>query len=596
MPLDNNVLAPPPGVMTASTSRDYLPPETDSSLEVTSHLPSSSMSLSASLSSLSLSLDISKSADVDGDGEEPEEQSMSASSAPPVTDGRGGSNVVEKTPVPGFDLFRLKMRKEDCSTASIAAFENNYKSLVNGETGMIPEDAITPASGLPTYESTRGAAARLPGKGIAELLSQTAVVKLNGGLGTSMGLEKAKSLLPVRGNDTTFLDLIGRQVEHMRKQHGAPNLKFLLMNSFSTSDDTKEFFGGRFPQLQWTELMQNMSPKIDKATKKPAVFEENPKLEWCPPGHGDIYPALLGTGTLDRLLEDGVKYLFVSNSDNLGATLDLDLLAYFANESGAPFLMEVCERTESDKKGGHLAVSNATNGLILRESAQCPKEDEGSFQDVTKHRFFNTNNLWVNLVHLKATMSKHGGLLPLPTIFNEKTVDPRNKKTPKVYQLETAMGSAIACFDKAGAVCVPRTRFAPVKTCADLLVLRSDAYTTLPDSRVQLTPGVAKSPVVKLDDDHYKLVDKLDALVEAAPSLSACTKLTVQGPVRFVAGTTLKGSCRIVNHGADAVTLPPKTYVDCDIDLTASATATADNDAAVPSKARATGCFGCLFR
>ena len=60
----------------------------------------------------------------------------------------------------------------------------------------------------------------------------------------------------------------------------------------------------------------------------------------CPPGHGDIYPSLLGSGFLDRLLSKGVKYLFVSNSDNLGATLDVDLLAYFAKTDKA-FIMEV---------------------------------------------------------------------------------------------------------------------------------------------------------------------------------------------------------------------------------------------------------------
>jgi len=326
----------------------------------------------------------------------------------------------------------------------------------------------------------------------------------------------------------------------------------------------------------------------------PALYPSKPDLEWCPPGHGDIYAALLGTGTLDALLAEGVKYLFVSNSDNLGATLDLDLLAYFA-ETGAPFLMEVCERTESDKKGGHLAVSNATNGLILRESAQCPKEDEKSFQDVSKHRFFNTNNLWVNLEHLSSAMRKHGGLLPLPTIFNEKTVNPRDKKTAKVYQLETAMGSAIACFDNASAVVVPRTRFAPVKTCGDLFVLRSDAYQTLPDARVQLADGVAKAPVVKLDDDHYKLVDKLEALVSASPSLVSCSGVTVKGPVRFLPGTTLKGKCVFTNNSDTPVDLPAKAYANVDLDLTPSGASSVGGapSSEVPTKVRAR--CGCVI-
>ena len=74
----------------------------------------------------------------------------------------------------------------------------------------------------------------------------------------------------------------------------------------------------------------------------------------APPGHGDIYPSLVGSGMLERLLDQGIEYVFVSNSDNLGATLDLDILSHFAKTDGA-FLMEVCKRTKGDKKGGHLA-------------------------------------------------------------------------------------------------------------------------------------------------------------------------------------------------------------------------------------------------
>ena len=94
-------------------------------------------------------------------------------------------------------------------------------------------------------------------------------------------------------------------------------------------------------------------------------------MEWCPPGHGDLYAALEGSGTLDKLLADGIKYMFVSNSDNLGAVMDLTLLTHFA-ESDSPFMMECADRTVNDKKGGHLAVRNADSQLILREAAMCP--------------------------------------------------------------------------------------------------------------------------------------------------------------------------------------------------------------------------------
>eukprot|EP00668_Euglena_longa_P001996 GGOE01002323.1.p1 GENE.GGOE01002323.1~~GGOE01002323.1.p1 ORF type:complete len:378 (-),score=86.51 GGOE01002323.1:802-1869(-) len=288
------------------------------------------------------------------------------------------------------------MAKAGLSEAFANAFIAVYNDLVEGKTGMMPETTIEPVASLLTL-------ADLPKESDNTLLAETLVLKLNGGLGTGMGLEKAKSLLQVKGEDT-FLDFIAKQVLHLRKVHKTP-LRFMLMNSFSTSEDTTEFLQ-KYPELATDpniELLQNKAPKVCAKTLKPIEWPANPEQEWCPPGHGDLYAALEGTGKLDKLLADGVKYMFVSNSDNLGATLDMSILAYFA-KSGAPMMMEVCQRTESDKKGGHLAKDKETGKLVLRESAQCPKEDEGKFQDITVHKFFNTNNLWLNLPTLKAAM------------------------------------------------------------------------------------------------------------------------------------------------------------------------------------------------
>merc|ERR1711998_614783 len=143
-------------------------------------------------------------------------------------------------------------------------------------------------------------------------------------------------------------------------------------------------------------------------------------------------------------------------------------------------------------------------------SAQCPDEDEKEFQNVNKYTYFNTNNLWVDLEALKVAFEKNGGALPLPVMLNDKTVDPRDKASTKVIQLETAMGAAISCFDGAIALQIPRTRFAPVKKCDDLVALRSDAYQITEDFRIQLAPernGVP--PTIKLDD-LYKFVDAME--------------------------------------------------------------------------------------
>ena len=188
-------------------------------------------------------------------------------------------------------------------------------------------------------------------------------------------------------------------------------------------------------------------PKIDAETLKPAAWEAAPGCEWCPPGHGDLYAAISGSGKLEELLQAGVEYMFVSNSDNLGATLDPVLLTSFAAQ-GMPFRMECASRTEADKKGGHLCVRKADGQLILRESAQCADEDEAAFQDVTKHRFFNTNNLWVHLPSLKTAIAANGGLVPLPMIKNKKTVDPKDGAVSSTVPEELAIRppwSAILC-------------------------------------------------------------------------------------------------------------------------------------------------------
>merc|ERR1711972_447753 len=235
-------------------------------------------------------------------------------------------------------------------------------------------------------------------------------------------------------------------------------------------------------------------------------------------------------------------------------------------DSGAPFMMEVAARTDADKKGGHLAKMKEGGGLTLRESAQCPKEDEGAFQDVTKYTYFNTNNLWVDLAKLKAAFDKHGGALPLPVMVNDKTVDPRNKASTKVHQLETAMGAAISCFDGATAILIPRSRFAPVKKCDDLIALRSDAYVLTEDFRIELAPerkGVP--PTIKLDD-LYKFVDGMDTMIpNGVPSLIGCNKLVIKGPIEFESGVVIKGDATI--SSTEKKTVPAGTYENTTLEL-----------------------------
>ena len=315
------------------------------------------------------------------------------------------------------------------------------------------------------------------------------MVKLNGGLGTSMGMDKAKSLLEVRPGGASWTSSPSRSWRCAR-EYGVP-LPVVFMNSFRTSDDTLKALAAH-PGLETDGLpldfLQNREPKLRSDDLTPVSWPADPSLEWCPPGHGDIYTALDASGLLRTLLDQGYRYLFVSNADNLGARPDPRLAAWFA-ASGSPFAAEFCRRTAADRKGGHLARRVADGQLVLRESAQTRPEDEDAFGDINRHQFFNTNNLWLDLVALDAVLQANDGVLGLPIIRNVKTVDPADSVvSPEVIQIETAMGAAIGVFEGAGAIEVDRSRFLPVKATSDLLVLRSDAYELADGAQVRLVP------------------------------------------------------------------------------------------------------------
>ncbi len=464
------------------------------------------------------------------------------------------------------DLIEQSLETKMCGAAiarpTIAAFLDARRRVALGDRGMIPEDEIEPVPALTRLDE-------LPqdvGTDDRARLRELAVIKLNGGLGTGMGLDRTKSLIPVKGTDT-FLDFIVRQILHLRGQAGdaVRTPAFYLMNSFSTRQETLGFLQ-RYPELQDPEgldFLQSMVPKLEAGTLAPVVWPAAPDLEWCPPGHGDFYPSIEASGLLDRLLARGIKYAFVSNSDNLGATVDLTILRHVA-ERNLSFLMEVAERTPADRKGGHLARRRATGRLLLRESAQCPKGQEEQFQDIERHRYFNTNNLWIRLDHLRTELDRRGTSLPLPLITNLKTVDPRDPRSPQVIQIESAMGAAIECFQSTNALVVPRTRFAPVKATNDLLVLRSDACTVTPDHRLALIPERrGQPPVVELDPAHYKVLAQFDRLVDdAVPSLAACDELRVTGAIRFAPGVVCEGKVALVNRTAEVKQVAPGRYRD----------------------------------
>ncbi len=449
---------------------------------------------------------------------------------------------------PEADPFITVMRAQGAPELAIRTFLHHFAAYAGGgSSGTLSRTEIAAVDELPEAEALSHYAAA----GVAAT-GRAAVVKLNGGLGTSMGLDRAKSLLPVRDH-LTFLDLIARQLLSLRQEHGHP-VPLVLMNSFRTDEDSLAALAS-YPELRLEGLpltfLQHRIPKVMEASGTPAASPDDPELAWCPPGHGDLYTALVTSGTLTQLLDAGVDVAFVSNADNLGAVLDLSLLGFIVEE-GVDFLMEVAARTPADRKGGHLCRLSDSR-LALRESAQCPPDEQDEFQDIERYRFFNTNNVWVNLRSLVRLLDEHDGVLPLPTIVNRKRLDSRDPASIPVVQLESAMGAAISLFPHAAAVKVPRTRFSPVKTTDDLLGVRSDAYQLTPDWRVVLQGDRVAPPHVVLDSRYYKLVDEFDSrFPEGPPSLRACEALAVEGDVRFGREVIVQGRARVVAEGGPA--------------------------------------------
>ncbi|WP_285104843.1 UTP--glucose-1-phosphate uridylyltransferase [Promicromonospora sp. MEB111] len=449
----------------------------------------------------------------------------------------------------GLEQARTKMTQAGVAPAAIETFTRFYHLLESGETGLIRENDVDPLVDIPNR-----AELTLSDDDAAAALAQTAMLKLNGGLGTSMGMDQAKSLLPVReapdgaGELLTFLDIIVGQVRAARQATGA-RLPLLFMNSFRTRDDSLAALQ-RYADIAVdglpVDFLQNREPKLLASDLTPVTWEKDPDLEWCPPGHGDLYPALHASGVVTALLGAGFRYMCVSNSDNLGATPDATIAGWFA-ASGAPYAAELCRKTAADVKGGQLVVRKADGRIVQRETAQTHPDDVAASLDATRHPFFHTNNLWFDLQALAAELERTGGVLELPLIRNDKTVDPSDSSSPEVVQIESAMGAAVAVFEGATAIEVERSRFLPVKTTNDLLVLRSDVYTLTSDYRLE---AQAPAPLVDLDKAHYKLIDGFTQRFAAgAPSLRDADSLTVRGDWTFGSGVRAEGKATLSGEG-----------------------------------------------
>lgn len=408
----------------------------------------------------------------------------------------------------------------------VGTFIYHYLRYLSGDTGKLKWDELqmlTPddLAYRDRLDSTHQAL------GVASA-SSVGILKLNGGLGTTMGCTGAKSGIQIF-LDKTFLDIIADQVLRLREQFSAP-FPLILMNSFNTAVETKAILS---PRIEYIELIQHEFPRINDETKLPFQHSSDPIQNWAPPGHGDVILSLITSGVAETLVRAGTHYLMLSNADNLGPTFDPSILGYMISQN-LDFLIEATPKTAMDTKGGTLVKSEGK--FCLLERNQIDEEHIPFFEDPKLCSIFNTNTLWIYLPALLSAYKQAPFHLPL--IINEKTIE-----NTKIVQLETAVGSAISHFDRSGVMVVDRNRFLPVKRTSDLLVILSDlvqsdiTQNTLTFNR-KFNP--TSYPDIAFDEPLSKM-SQFHRTFRCIPSIKDLVSLSLSGNLIIEDGVVFKG-------------------------------------------------------
>ncbi|CAI4064416.1 hypothetical protein SUVZ_08G0350 [Saccharomyces uvarum] len=383
------------------------------------------------------------------------------------------------------------------------------------------------------------------------LLSKLATLKLNGKADSVIG--KESPLFEVK-NGKCSLDIIVQQTQNLNTSFNC-DVPLIFMTSLETEPQISNFLKESYTcsKVEWKTIVHSSFPAIDKDTLLPAVFQINVCEEdlWYPCGSGNLIDTLYFSGELDNLIVQGKEVLFVSDLDNLGAIVDLNILSYMITNE-IDYLVEVVERTANDSNTGVLATYESKLRLVdykclSRESAR-------------KCKTVNTNNIWINLRKLKNLIESDS--LNLPICSSETKMIIHNSPLMEILHLQTNLGDCIDFFSNSQIIKVPRNRFLPLATCEDLFLLNSNLYDLDTSGSLNLYPlRFELLPSIKLGDE-FANYETFKIGIPDIPNILELDHLTVMGNVFFGYKIILRGTVVIICDEDDVIIIPDGSILE----------------------------------
>lgn len=357
------------------------------------------------------------------------------------------------------------------------------------------------------------------------LLDKLVVVKFNGALGTNMGFSAPKSAIEVK-NNLTPLDLMVDQVESLNSKYGC-NVPLLLMNTAETHDHVQkvlEKYSNSKVDIHSLSLSQQPHEKsFEGHSRKDKLYPSS--------DHSVVFLSLMKSGTLDLLLVQGKEYALVVDSDNVAAVADPKIFNHLI-QNQIEYCMEVAPVPSIDLRNSLINLRPGKFQLV--DITQNPTKQSGG-----KFKFINTRSMWVNLRAIKR-------LIDTDELKVENFSSSKEVNDDQIISRGTAADSAIQFFDHTIGINVAQSRYLPVNSTSDLLLLQSDLYTAdegiLVQNPARDNPA---NPSIELGPEFEKVND-FQSRFKSIPSIINLDSLKVEGDVWFGAGITLKGKVSIV--------------------------------------------------